>query len=104
MSAATKSPTRPVQLELPLSVSVAPGFAVRPLQGGAVMIEPRPLQMWGSIADAAKMLRRSERRTRELAEAGIIPARKLPHAKMWDVNLIELQRWIEGSAVRAGGF
>lgn len=40
------------------------------------------------------MLRRSPRRTRELCEAGVIPARKLPGAKLWDVNLFALKEWM----------
>ena len=84
-----------MQLELPLSVTAAPGFSVRRVEGH-VVLTPQPVQLWGSVKDAARMLRRSDRWVRILCEAGTIPARKLPGAKMWDVNLIGLQEWIDG--------
>lgn len=87
-------PRPPVQLELPLHVTPTPGFKVTRVENH-IVLTPRPVQMWGSVKDAAAMMRRCERWVRMLAEAGVIPARRLPGAKKWDINLIELQAWIE---------
>ena len=82
------------QLELPLNVTASPGFSVRRVEGH-IVLTPKPVEMWGSVADAARMIRRSTRWVRMLCEAELIRARKLPNAKMWDVDLIWLQEWAE---------
>ena len=82
------------QLELPLNVTASPGFSVRRVEGH-IVLTPRPVEMWGSVKDAARMIRRSDRWVRVLCEARLIEARKLPGAKMWDVNLIALQEWMQ---------
>lgn len=87
----------PEQLELPLNITPSPGFSVRRVEGH-VVLTPRPVAMWGSVTDAAAMIRRSPRWVRMLCEAGVIEARKLPGAKMWDVNLMALQEWAESGA------
>lgn len=99
---ATASPYRAEQLELPLNVTASPSFSVRRVEGH-IVLTPRPLELWISTTDAARMLRRSPRWVRMLCEAGVIPARKLPQSSRWDVNGIGLQEWIEsGSAEKIG--
>lgn len=95
--ATTSAPTRyeATQLELPLEVSASPGFRVQRV-GEHVVLTPQPVKLWGSVGDAARMLRRSERWVRVLCEEGVIRARKLPGASRWDVDLLALQEWAEG--------
>ena len=87
---AARSPTRLQQLELPLNVSASPGFSVRRVEGH-IVLTPKPVELWGSVDDAARMMHRSSRWVRLLCEAGVVEARKLPGAKRWDVNMVALQ-------------
>jgi len=91
---ATASPHRAVQLELPLNVTASPAFSVSRLPSGHVVLTPKPLEMWISTDDAARMMRRSARWVRMLCEAGIIAARQLPGSRRWDVDAVALQEWI----------
>lgn len=96
---ATNSPrVAHLQMELPLSVAPCPGFRVREVEGH-IVLTPTPLEMWGSTEDAARMIRRSSRWVRMLCEMGVIRARRLPGARRWDVDLLDLQRWIESGAL-----
>lgn len=97
-SAMTASPRRssaphPDQLEFRFAPSVSAGFTVQRVENHIVLTQ-KPIEAFGSVADAAHRLRRSERWVRILCEAGVIPARKLPGAKMWDIDMIALEEWI----------
>ena len=94
MATPVHSRPRLEQMELPLNVSASPGFSVRRVEGH-IVLTPKPVEVWGSVTDAARMIRRSPRWVRMLCEAKLIEARKLPGAKMWDVNLMALQEWAE---------
>ena len=87
-------PYRAEQLELPLMVMPSPSFKVTRVENH-IVLTPRPLEAWGSTKDAALVMRRSDRFVRMMAEAGTIPARRLPGSKKWEIDLIELQRWID---------
>lgn len=90
------------QLEFSLDVTPSPSFSVRRVEGH-IVLTPRPLALWISTTDAARMLRRSSRWVRLLCESGVITARKLPLAKKWDVDAIALQEWINsGTAQKIG--
>lgn len=93
MAAPASPPPLYRQLELPLEISASPGFSVSRLPSGHVVLAPRPLDLWGSTEDAARMIRRSERWVRALCANGTIRARRLPGARRWDVDLVDLQEW-----------
>lgn len=97
---ATKPRYQAEQLELPLQVTASPAWTVRRVENH-IVLTPKPVEMWGSTMDAAAMIRRSDRFVRMLCAAGIIPCRRLPGARRWDVNLIGLQEWAEGGSFLA---
>jgi hypothetical protein len=94
VSSSQRSAVRDQQLELPLNLSVSAGFTVQRIDRHIVLTQ-KPIETWGSVKDAARRLRRSDRWVRVLCESGCIKARKLPGAKIWDVDMIALEEWIE---------
>lgn len=99
VSSSQRSAVRDQQLELPLNLSASPGFKVQRIEQH-IVLTPVPLKLWGSTAEAAAMIRRSERWVRILCESGMIKARRLPGAKRWDVDLMALQEWAESGNCR----